>query len=350
VKIDFLFGAAIAGARHDPSATRVHAYRQALDAVRAGVGDERFVLGCGALMAPSVGHFDGNRIGPDVAPFWRNLTTEERATPRPRARRPDDDLSAEVAIRNTLTRSWMHGRLWANDPDCVVVREDRTKLTLSEVRTLVSAIGLTGGMTLSSDDLAQLSPERLALLSMLLPPLPRAATPMDLMLRDMPEHVELDMLDRACDPLLLLGLFNFDDDARDLATQLPPGRWHAFELWSERYLGVLAGDLALSLVEPHGCRVVALRPAGDRPALVGTNAHIGMGALDVTSVEGEADALTIAVAPPGQRQRRLFVATAGRVPRRIAGEGADTGFEQARGICAVALAVDHPASIRVEFA
>ena len=109
---------------HDPAATRIGAYRAALDAVRAGVGPDRFILGCGALMAPSVGVFDGNRIGPDVAPFWRNLTREERAAPKPRARTPDDNLSAEVAIRNTLTRSWMHGRLWANDPDCLLVRTD----------------------------------------------------------------------------------------------------------------------------------------------------------------------------------------------------------------------------------
>ena len=47
----------------------------------------------------------------------------------------------------------MHGRLWANDPDCLLVRTDRTKLTLDETRTLASAIGLSGGMMLSSDDL-----------------------------------------------------------------------------------------------------------------------------------------------------------------------------------------------------
>ena len=89
VKIDFLFGAAVSGVRHDPATTRIRAYRAALDAVRAGVGRERFILGCGSLMAPSVGFFDGNRIGPDVAPIWRFMTRAEREspTPRPRARR-----------------------------------------------------------------------------------------------------------------------------------------------------------------------------------------------------------------------------------------------------------------------
>jgi alpha-galactosidase len=309
VKIDFLYAGAMAGARHDPATTRVRAYRDALAAVRRGVGERRFILGCGSLMAPSVGVFDGNRIGPDVAPFWRFLTTEERASPRPRFRRPDDALSAETAIRNTLTRSWMHNRLWANDPDCVLVRTDRTKLTLEETRSLVTAIGLSGGMALSSDDLERVSADRLALLSMLLPPLPRPATPVDLMERDMPERFEVAH-DDCGSPCRLVALFNFDDAARDLDVELPAGRWHVFELWSERYLGIREGPLTASLVEPHGCRLLALRRDVGRPQLVATNAHIGCGVLDISSetYDPELSRLTLGVEARGRAARSIFVA------------------------------------------
>ena len=44
------------GRRHDADATRILAYRSALTAIREGVGNGRFILGCGALMAPSVGN------------------------------------------------------------------------------------------------------------------------------------------------------------------------------------------------------------------------------------------------------------------------------------------------------
>lgn len=324
IKIDFLYAAAIAGRRYDAATTRVRAYRAALDAVRDGAGDDRFILGCGSLMAPSVGVFDGNRIGPDVAPFWRFLTAEERMAPRPRFRRPDDPLSAETAVRNTLTRSWMHGRLWANDPDCVLVRADRTKLTLDEVRTLASVIGLSGGMMLSSDDLPLVPPERVELLSMLLPPLPRSARPLDIMERDLPESFE-SVFDRDVDPLRVVGLFNFDDDAKDLAHPLPPGRWHAFELWGERYLGAIEGEITFALVEAHGCRVVSLRPVKDAPSVVGTNAHIGIGALDVAAAafdEGSAT-LRLSLAPAGRRRRTVWIAGGGRraVAARLAGAG-----------------------------
>jgi hypothetical protein len=257
-------------------------------------------------------------------------------------------LSAETSIRNTLTRSWMHGRLWANDPDCVLVRQDRTKLSLDEVRTLVSAIGLTGGMTLVSDDLTQLAPERVDLLSMLLPPLPRAATPVDLMLRDMPERADA-AFEREFDPFRIVGLFNFDDDAKDIEVELPGGRWHAFELWGERYFGEVEGTLTLSLVEAHGCRVLALRPATGVPGLVATTAHIGMGALDVTAVQHAQSTMSISVAAAGRRSRKLVVATAGREVARVTVGDRETSFQEGHGLCTVAFAVDGPEAVLVEF-
>jgi len=351
VKIDFLFGAAVAGRRHDPRSTRIRAYRDALAAVRAGVGPERFILGCGSLMAPSVGFFDGNRIGSDVAPFWRFLTTEERETPKPRRRHPDDLLSAETAIRNTMTRSWMHGRLWANDPDCLIVRTDRTKLTLDETRTLAAAIGLSGGMMLSSDELANVPQERLDLISMLLPPLPVSATPADLMEHDIPERFELEF-GRAFDPLRITGLLNCDDEARDMALPLPPGRWHAFELWGERYHGIAEGTLEVPGVEAHACRVVALRRAGDTPAVVGTTAHIGMGALDITTqvYDTASSALRIGLGPAGMRERRIYVACGGLRPVAARLDGREIAVRDARAACVVEVAIDEAATLEISFA
>ncbi|HYM14392.1 MAG TPA: glycoside hydrolase family 36 protein [Dehalococcoidia bacterium] len=350
VKIDFLFAAAVAGRRHDPRATRASAYRDALAAVRAGVGDRRFILGCGALMAPSVGFFDGNRIGPDVAPFWRNLTRDERRAPRARPRRTDDQLSAETAIRNTLQRAWMHGRLWANDPDCLLVRTDFTKLTLAETRTLATAIGISAGMLLSSDDLDKVPPDRIEIISKLLPPLPRAAIPLDLLERDMPEQCVLRD-DRRFDPLSLLALFNFDDAARDHHVRLPQGRWHAFEWWEQCYLGVLEGELVLAGVEAHGARLVALRPADARPRLVGTAAHLGVGILDISDQAWDARSgrLALGLSPAGLRRQRLFVSTAGHAVRdaNVDGQVVDVRLEGEVVLCDVI--VEQPRQLALTF-
>ncbi len=351
VKIDFLFGAAIAGRRHEPGATRVRAYRAALDAVRRGVGSRRFILGCGALMAPSVGVFDGNRIGPDVAPWWRFLTSEERAHAKQRPRTPDDGLSAETAIRNTLNRSWMHRRLWLNDPDCLLVRTDRTKLSLDETRTLAAVIGLSGGMVLSSDDLENVPRERLEIMSMLLPPLLDAATPVDLMLRDMPERYEAT-IERDDDPSRVVALFNFADEQRDLSLPLPEGGpWHAVELWDGRYLGCVSGALRFRLVAAHACKLVILRPQRDTPWLVASTAHVSGGALDVSSIayDAAARALRLALAPVGRRTRRVFFSTGGMDPIRAELDGAEAPIDGGGEVRGIEAAVGAPATLEVVF-
>jgi alpha-galactosidase len=307
VKVDFLYAGAIAGQRADPTSSRLQAYRAGLEAIRHGVGDERFILGCGSLMAPSVGVFDGNRIGPDCAPFWRFLTRQERATPSPPPRRPDDGLSTETALRNTMNRSWMHNRLWANDPDCLLVREDRSKLTLDEVRTMAAVIALSGGMVLSSDDLDKLAPDRIDLLSAVIPPLPHSAVPADLMLTDMPERFEW-RAGEGDDVSRIVGLFNFSDTTRDMELSLPHGDWDVFEFWDERYRGVCSTSVTFDLVGPHASRVVCLRRAFSGPRLVGTTAHVGMGFLDVYEEARDANRLVLKLRPIGRRRRAIYVA------------------------------------------
>src|SRR6202011_5884205 len=69
VKLDFVYAAAMRGRRYDPNTTGVEAYRRGMQALRRIVG-ERFILGCGAPLVPSVGLVDGMRIGSDVAAVW----------------------------------------------------------------------------------------------------------------------------------------------------------------------------------------------------------------------------------------------------------------------------------------
>jgi alpha-galactosidase len=96
------------------------------------------------------------RIGPDVAPRW---------SPHPDRGGYDDTTPATVnAWRNTLVRSFMHRRLWLNDPDCLMLRTEKTHLTTDQLRAWAHAVAASGGMALVSDDLALLGPEARALL------------------------------------------------------------------------------------------------------------------------------------------------------------------------------------------
>jgi hypothetical protein len=119
--------------------------RAGFDAVRRGAGDDAFLLGCGVPLSNVVGVVDGNRIGADVAPSWNTVNFETAAPGYERA------LPATVhSWQNTLARSFLHRKLWLNDPDCLMLRQSETQMTPAAVRTWAHAVAVSGGMALVS--------------------------------------------------------------------------------------------------------------------------------------------------------------------------------------------------------
>ena len=140
-KIDFLFAAAMPGERARPL-TPIQAYREGLKAVREAIGPSSFLLGCGAPLLPSAGLVDGMRIGEDTAPYWK---TKPSAFQGP---------NAYFALKNALTRSFMHKTLWLNDPDCLLLRSSQIELAENERTCYALAAGALDNMILDSDDLS----------------------------------------------------------------------------------------------------------------------------------------------------------------------------------------------------
>ena len=128
LKLDFLYAAAAPGKRHDQNLTRGETLRQGLEAIRAGAGDDAFILGCGCPLGQAVGVVDGMRIGPDVSPFWGSTASGA------------GDPSTVYALDAIIARSFMHRRLWLNDPDCLMLRARKTKLTADERAALAATI------------------------------------------------------------------------------------------------------------------------------------------------------------------------------------------------------------------
>jgi alpha-galactosidase len=151
LKLDFLYTAAMRAESCDRRHSRAQRLRRGLDAVRSGAGCDAFLLGCGCPLGAAVGVVDGMRVGPDVAPTW--LPEPAHAIPGIEAALP----STRNAVRNALSRTWMHRRLWLNDPDCLMARSRDTDLSAEEIRTLAATIAASGGMVIFSDDLSTLS-------------------------------------------------------------------------------------------------------------------------------------------------------------------------------------------------
>jgi alpha-galactosidase len=285
----------VEGVRHDPNLTRAQAYRRGIETIRRIAGD-RFILGCGQPIGPSIGIVDGARIGPDVAPFWHPTTRAGEG----------QDMSAVStlnALRNVFSRWWMHESLWLNDPDCLMVRDAETALTINEVRTLASAIALSGGMVLDSDRLPSLDDERREIISKLLPVYGKSAAPLDFFESDgMPSFLELD-----CGRHKMLGVFNWADEEREMAVQLPGEPTHVFETWRSAYRGVVEESITLSL-PPHGCELLRLTPLLERPQVVGSTFHVLQGAVEIEDEAWDGESLVLRLRPVAVSEGELIIA------------------------------------------
>lgn len=156
-KIDFVYAAALDGQRHNTSTSGIAAYRDGLDHIRAAVGEDAYLLGCGAPMLPSVGKVDAMRVGPDTAPHW---------APRHGDVSQPGGESAELTVP---ARSYMHGRYWSNDPDCLLVRPG-----VEQRERRADLIERYGGLRASSDRILSLDDWGLATTSRLLGSVPPA--------------------------------------------------------------------------------------------------------------------------------------------------------------------------------
>ena len=159
LKLDFTYAPSVGGRYADPSQTPAQRVRAGMEAIRRGAGEQTFLLGCGLPLGAGVGVVDGMRIGADVAPHW-----ELRPGQYAPGGYAENEPATVNALRNTLTRSFLHRRLWLNDPDCLMLRTAETGLTPAEAHAWALTVGASGGMALVSDDLALLDPRARRLL------------------------------------------------------------------------------------------------------------------------------------------------------------------------------------------
>ncbi len=289
LKLDFLFAAALPARRHDPTLTRAQAMRQALQDMRDTAGPETFILACGCPLGSAIGLVDGMRISADVAPDWHPQLFHPNFEPL--LLREMELPSARNAIRNTLTRASLHRRWWLNDPDCLLVRDHDTRLSDTQIATLATVIALSGGMFLVSDDMTRLHPERQRYIAPLMPVLDTPALPHHLLADTVPTLMTLP-LTNATGPWLVVGLFNWDDQPRDLTVDgatlgLEPGDYFVSDFWNGTHARrALTAPLTFTAVPGHGCRLLALRRADSAtPAqMVASTFHFSQGA-EITAWE-----------------------------------------------------------------
>jgi hypothetical protein len=203
LKLDFLHY----GARGQPrgGASPHEALRAGLRALREGAGPA-YLLGCGAPLQPSLGLFDGMRIGSDVDASWSGVGPGARAA---------------------MQRAHYQGRAWHNDPDALIVR---APLSLDEARAWTSIVALSGGVTMASDHLPRLTADRIELLQRAMPVANVAGRALDLLRTEPALAPALVQGGRVLVPLPGRWRFQEGDAPSGSAVDIDDGTWSEIDV------------------------------------------------------------------------------------------------------------------------
>ena len=152
-KLDFLYAANLVV---DDGISRSMAAEKAYSFLRKCLKG-KIILGCGATVFNCIDKFDYLRVGPDVSLifddvwFMRHMHRER--------------ISTKVTLQNTIYRSFFNDRLFGNDPDVFLLRDDNIKLSTKQRWALLTLNALFGRVLMTSDNLGQYDESKRKLLS-----------------------------------------------------------------------------------------------------------------------------------------------------------------------------------------
>ncbi|MCP4639108.1 MAG: alpha-galactosidase [bacterium] len=210
-KVDFCHCILQAERFADPSVSRLGLNRRVFAAIRQAIGENAYLLSCGAPYESVAGLVDAVRTSGDIHIYWGHV------------------LANAGAIAG---RSWMQDRLWNCDPDFLVVRgpdtaeppfeKDRVVQPLgpeggwnagrefneAEARAYALLVHLSGGDTFLGDALPKLNETGVDILRKTLEPRDVPALPADMFTSD--QDLPRVWISRD-DSDVLVGLFNWSD-------------------------------------------------------------------------------------------------------------------------------------------
>lgn len=301
---------------HDPSATRVQAYRRGLAAIRRGTGPEAYLSVCGGHYGASIGLADSQRSGTDVQASWHHPP----AAPK---------------LKQNLLRTWMN-RFWHTDADALMVRRREKpvaptfgkrlsigRLNDDEARTMAVNQYAGGGLVCATEHFADLDDDRFALYRHVLPPLRTPGEPLDPFHPVAPTRVR-NRIEPLCPdlaPWITVALFNWSDEVEEAGLRLdqavvealPGERFLVFDFFAGRVLGVFGAEAEIPArtVPPHGVRLLRIAPWDGRSAvLAGTNGHFSGGGVEIAAWGSEASGEAVRFRPesPWKGPIRVWIA------------------------------------------
>jgi len=145
IKLDFLYAGFLSGENHGRVAEY---YERAIalltERAKNSAGLPLAYLGCGLPLGASYRHFPLSRIGTDTKESWD--------WPVAKFIRHEGRPSALLSLRETISRSFMNGAVYINDPDVVFLRTANCALSETEKECIALVNFLFAGQVMCSDN------------------------------------------------------------------------------------------------------------------------------------------------------------------------------------------------------
>ncbi|MBE5740844.1 MAG: hypothetical protein E7349_08380, partial [Clostridiales bacterium] len=286
-KLDFLFNSFSADIAREhfyvyEKDYMIALYRKMITAIRETVGDECFLLACGAPILESVGIFDGSRIAQDIV--WRKKFSKFYCW-----------QIEKKCIKNTMLRYFYHDKLFYNDADGVILRDydngDGFNGSYHEVRAWATMVAMSGGVTLQNDINWTLSPARRKLFAELFPLNRIAAKPVDFFELPYPSLLFINYPSAK-----LLSLFNLDEEKKEYPISFNrlgvSGKHVIVNAWEKRAIGIFEDKYIETCLLPRSVEVYLVKKITDVPQFIYMDNNLFLGADMVESVY-EDDSLKI---------------------------------------------------------
>ncbi|HUU42919.1 MAG TPA: hypothetical protein VMX57_04020, partial [Planctomycetota bacterium] len=161
-------------------------------------------------------------------------------------------------------------------------------MTQHELETEVTALALSGGVVMLTDNMACLTDARKSYVDAFIPVYPTPARPVDLFNGKPCPEVFHQKVRTDSETYDVIAVFNWEDAPRAIEVPLdgidlePAERRVAFEYWTQTFLRTVQHALDLDEIPAHGVRVIALRALREHPFVMGTSLHVTQGGVELS--------------------------------------------------------------------
>ncbi|MHA1971436.1 MAG: glycoside hydrolase family 36 protein [Candidatus Hodarchaeales archaeon] len=309
IKIDFVYAASVFGSLYqEQGLTRAQVYRKGLRIIKDAMGEDKYLLGCGAPLGPSVGIVDAMRVSEDTKGVWITDTDPIYGDP-----------CLKYALLSSIYRSFLHNHFWTNDPDCLIVRNYENSLTEDEIKLQLTVFALTAGQLLVSEDMTKLSKDRLHLALKVMPPYNESAIPIDALFESYPSLYTL-FCESRFGSRLLVAVINWEDEPvtkevnlteilKMNNVRLEVDKVIIFDWWEEKIIGLfnLEDTIVLERIAPHSCKYLSVIPWENKDVLPLTSTiHMSQGCLEIQEYITSGSTIKIELDIPGKHEGRIF--------------------------------------------